>query len=221
MAHDDPRVVVYLAGDLGPAEAEAFEGHLVACDGCWAAVGEDRAGRALAEGLRELAPPALRDRIRMGVEASPQPPRPSWRRRGRSGIAAMTVALIAVGATALLAVTLGRGPTDPAPVAAVVAAAHDPSPPGAVVGDGYTLTLVRDTLDGRPVTLAVSDGPFPMAPASRLLGEGPGSPWVAQRGSMTVVCLSGRQNLLVVADLPAERILSWASQLPLIDTGRR
>ncbi|MFN2507023.1 MAG: anti-sigma factor [Acidimicrobiales bacterium] len=219
MAHDDSRLVAYLAGELAPVEAEAFETHLVACDGCWSAVSGDRRGRALAESLRELAPPVLRDRIRMAVEATPPAPRRPWRFRNR-GVAA-AVALLAIGLAAAGVGVIGRGPTDPETVAAVVRAAHDPAPPPTVRSAGRTLSLVRDSLDGRPVTVAVSDGPFPMPAAARLLGEGPGSPWATQRGPMTVVCLSEGQNLLVVAELPAERILSWARELPPIGTGGR
>lgn len=38
---------------------------------------------------------------------------------------------------------------------------------------------------------------------------------VAQ-GPLTVVCLSRPQNLLVAAELPAERLLAWPSELPPI-----
>ena len=31
---------------------------------------------------------------------------------------------------------------------------------------------------------------------------------------MTVVCLSGPDNILVVADLPAERLIAWATRGP-------
>jgi len=47
----------FLAGDLDEVSAAAFEAHLLICDECWAALEEDRVGRAAAEQLRELAPP--------------------------------------------------------------------------------------------------------------------------------------------------------------------
>jgi len=37
---------------------------------------------------------------------------------------------------------------------------------------------------------------------------------------MAVVCLSSPENLLVVANLPAERLVSWARQLPVLKGGR-
>jgi hypothetical protein len=81
-----------------------------------------------------------------------------------------------------------------------------------VVADGQEIALSRDFLDGRPVTVARSAAPFDMPPGGRQLG-GPDTPWVARRAS-TVVCLSGPDNVLVVADLPAERLLAWATRGP-------
>ncbi len=107
----------------------------------------------------------------------------------------------------------GRGGSDPASVAAVVRAAGSPTTPSAVVADGQEIALSRDFLDGQLVTVARSAAPFGMPPGGRHLG-GPDTPWVARRGSMTVVCLSGPDNVLVVADLPAQRLLAWASRGP-------
>ncbi len=213
MAHDDPRVVPYLAGDLDGAGAEAFEGHLVDCDDCWRAVGADRRGRALGEGLRELAPPSLRDRVRMGVEADSPKTSSSRHRRGVGAvIVALAVTLVIAGALA----SLGGGGTSADPVTAVIAAAADPPASGSVVIDGQRVELTRDILDGRVVTVGRSAASFPMPAGARALGDEAGSPWVAIRGSMTVVCLSSPENLLVVAHLPAERLVSWARQLPVL-----
>lgn len=210
MAHDDARVVSYLAGDLESAEAEAFERHLVDCDHCWRAVSADRRGRALAETLRELAPASLRDRVRMHVEADTPTKSRSRRRRG---LAAAFVAIAVVLVTAGALATLGGG-TAADPVAAVVRAAADPPVSGSVVVDGRKVELTRDVLDGRVVTVGRSDASFPMPAGGRYLGNEAGAPWVATRGSMTIVCLSSPENLLVVAHLPAERLVSWARQLP-------
>ncbi len=214
VAHDDPRLVGYLAGELALADNERFEAHLVGCDSCWSAVSQDRRGRALAESLRELAPAALRDRVRMEVEASGPMPATvvrSGRRRHRRGAAAALALLALVGA-ATWASTLDRHPAEPAAVAAVVHAAHDPTPPASMVVRGRTVALIRDSLDGRQVTLAVSEEPFAMPAAARTLGDEPGSARTVQRGQMTVVCLSRPQNLLVAAELPAERLLAWATR---------
>ncbi len=101
----------------------------------------------------------------------------------------------------------GRGGSDPASVVAVVRAAGGRTAPSAVVADGQEIALSRDSLDGHPVTVARSAAPFDMPPGGRHLG-GPDTPWVARRASMTVVCLSGPDNILVVAALPAERLLA-------------
>lgn len=207
MVHEDPRLAAYLGSELGPAEVEAVEVHLLECDGCWQAVHEARRGRGLAEAMRELAPPSLRDRVRMTVEGSPAPP-PS--RRRRLGRRAATVAAALALLAGMFWASAGRGGSDPASVAAVVRAAGGPTPPTAVVTDGTEIALSRDVLDGHPVTVARSAAPFDMPPGGRHLG-GPDSPWVVRRASMTVVCLSGPDNVLVVADLPAERLIAWGA----------
>lgn len=207
MVHEDPRLAAYLDADLDPAEVEAVEAHLLDCDRCWQAVHEARRGRALAEAMRELAPASLRDRVRMSVGAAPPPPVRSPRRRGRS--AATVVAAVAL-VGGLVWTSAGRGAPDPASVAAVVRAAGGRTPPSAVLADGQEIALSRDSLDGQPVMVARSAAPFDMPPGGRHLG-GPDTPWVARRASMTVVCLSGTDNVLVVADLPAGRLLAWAA----------
>ena len=208
MVHEDPRLAAYLGSELDPAEVEAVEAHLLDCDACWQAVDEARRGRALAEAMRERASTSLRDRVRMTVEAAPLPP--GRRRRGRS--AAMVVAAVALVA-GLVWASAGHGASDPASVAAVVRAAGGRTPPTAVVADGQEIALSRDSLDGKPVMVARSAAPFDMPPGGRHLG-GPDTPWVARRASMTVVCLSGPDNILVVADLPAERLIAWATRGP-------
>jgi anti-sigma factor RsiW len=207
--HEDSRLAAYVGSELGPAEVEAVEAHLLDCDGCWQAVREARRGRALAESMRELAPAALRDRVRMTVEGAP-PALPAHRRRRHLGRGAATIvaALAVVGGMAWA--SAGRGASDPASVTAVVQAAGGRTAPSAVVADGQEIALSRDFLDGHPVTVARSAAPFDMPPGGRHLA-GPDTPWVARRASMTVVCLSGPDNVLVVADLPAERLIAWTT----------
>jgi len=210
--HEDRRLAAYVGSELGPAEVEAVEAHLLDCDGCWQAVRDARRGRALAEAMRELAPASLRDRVRMTVEGAP-PTLGAHRRRRRLGRSAATV----VAALALLGgmvwAGVGRGGPDPASVTAVVRAAGARTAPSAVVADGQDIALSRDFLDGKPVMVARSAVPFDMPPGGRHLG-GPDTPWVARRASMTVVCLNGPDNVLVVADLPAERLIAWATRGP-------
>lgn len=91
-------------------------------------------------------------------------------------------------------------------MAAVVRAAGGRTAPAAVAADGQEIALSRDSLDGKPVMVARSAAPFAMPAGGRHLG-GPYSAWVARQESMTVVCLSGPDNVLVVADLPAARLI--------------
>ncbi|MGI8985073.1 MAG: anti-sigma factor family protein [Acidimicrobiales bacterium] len=207
MAHEDPRLASYLERDLGPAEVEALEAHLVDCDGCWQAVIAVRRGRALAEGLREMAPAQLRDRVRMEVGTGPAP-----RGRARLGAGRLSAAL-AVAVLSLLGAVLwtssGSDVGDPVSVAAVVRAADDLVLPASVTAEGREIVLTRQMLDGRPVTVARADASFDMPPGGRSMGDGPNAPWVAHRASMTVVCLSVPENVLVVADLPADRLVEW------------
>ncbi|MFN2506095.1 MAG: anti-sigma factor [Acidimicrobiales bacterium] len=209
---DDARLVPYIAGDLAPEQAEAFEAHLVDCDDCWQAVSQDRRGRALAESLRELAPVSLRDRVRMAVEVDTgQGGRPRGRRqRVGAGLAVAVVAVVAV----TWAATVSGHPPEPASVAVVVDAARQPVPPASVVAAGETVVLERARLDGREVTVGRSDVAFPMPPGGSQSGEGLDAVWVAKRGELTVVCLSRPDNLLLAAELPAERLIAWGRQLP-------
>lgn len=211
MVHD-VQLVPYLAGDLAREKAEAFEAHLVDCDDCWQAVSRDRRGRILAESLRELAPAALRDRVRMAVEADAgQGGRPRGRRR-RVG-AGLAVVVFAVVALAWAATVVGD-PPEPASVAAVVDATRQPVPPASVVAAGETVSLERARLDGREVTVGRSAVAFPMPAGGSPSGEGLDAVWVVTRGELTVVCLSRPGNLLLAAELPAERLIAWGRQLP-------
>src|SRR5216683_479976 len=60
----------FLAGDLGPAETRRWDEHLLACEQCWRAVREDRAGRQAAALLRQPAPAGLADRVEFAVEVA-------------------------------------------------------------------------------------------------------------------------------------------------------
>lgn len=211
MVHED-RLVPYLAGDLDVKQAEAFEAHLVGCDDCWQAVSQDRRGRALAEGLRELAPASLRDRVRMAVEADTgQSERPRRRRRRvGAGLAVVVLAVVAAGSVIMVA----GDPREPTSVAAVVDAARQRVPPASIVAAGETVILERARLDGRDVTVGRASVAFPMPAGASESGDGLDAVWVAKRGDLTVVCLSKPANLLLAADLPAERLIAWGRQLP-------
>jgi len=60
----------FLAGELSSADARRWDEHLLACEQCWRAVREDRAGRQAAQLLRQPAPPGLADRVAFAVEVA-------------------------------------------------------------------------------------------------------------------------------------------------------
>ncbi|MFF5216693.1 anti-sigma factor family protein [Micromonospora sp. NPDC000442] len=172
--YDDATVGGYLAGELPDGRREAFETHLLTCDGCWAEVDAGRRGRALAHQARESVPVHLAARL-AGVVAERQVPSGersafggwlsslSWRRHARrswAALAAVALVLVAV----LGAVIVGRdGGSAPAPQLSVaVAGYHDGRLPGTIIParSGPDLSALRlsgagasaGDLAGQPVT---------------------------------------------------------------------
>src|SRR5215467_14166703 len=87
-------LTAFLSGELSPADTPRWDEHLLACEQCWRAMREDRAGRQAAQVLRQPAPPGLADRVAFAVEmaaaartAAPRRPRRGTgsRRRARHG----------------------------------------------------------------------------------------------------------------------------------------
>src|SRR5215510_10190371 len=82
MDSHDRLLTAFLAGELDRAGARRWDEHLLACERCWRAVREDRAGRQAAQVLRRPAPPGLADRVTFAVEmaaaraAAPRQARP-------------------------------------------------------------------------------------------------------------------------------------------------
>jgi hypothetical protein len=68
MDSHDRVLAAFLAGELGPAESQRWDEHLLECERCWRAVREDRTGRQAAQVLRQPAPPGLADRVAFAVE---------------------------------------------------------------------------------------------------------------------------------------------------------
>jgi anti-sigma factor RsiW len=209
--------VAYLWGDLDPDASERFERHLLDCDECWAAVVEDGQGRAAAESLRELAPAALRDRIRFAVAGEKGPAGRSGSRRFRRAAAALTVILTAgavVGGRHLMSDTRR---SDQASVAAVVQLARagtgpEAAPATRLTVGGQTISVTHLHERGTPVVVARSDRPFP-----RALGATPmlrdDSPWLATRGRLNLVCVNRPHPVLLVARMPADQLIDLAVQL--------
>src|SRR5262249_52411517 len=120
---------------------------------CWRAVREDRAGRQVAELLRQPAPAGLADRVRFAVElaaaggTSPRPPRRGVRLRWRRLAVAGTVALGVAAAVAVLLLPGGRA-SMPAAVEAVARYGEMMPPPEAGTDPGAAPVEV-----GPPVTI--------------------------------------------------------------------
>jgi hypothetical protein len=220
-------LVDFLDGSLDPAARDAFDAHLLSCNDCWSAVQQDRRGRQAAESLREVAPPALRDRIRITMEiATHDQHRAEWRSRTRRG------ALMLAGLLPVLLVLVGgvirlerQVPADPPAVAAVLHLARtlppSLSPAGQneqrrtfVVG-GQPLSVHHLHLDGRDVVVAVSTRHFPMPMRAQPLTAGEDAPWLATRGPLGLACFTRPVPMLLAGRMPAERLARLATRFPL------
>ena len=83
MDSHDRMLAGFLAGELDPADAQRWDEHLLACERCWRAVREDRAGRQAAQVLRQPAPPGLADRLAFAVEVAAAGRTAAQRRTGQ------------------------------------------------------------------------------------------------------------------------------------------
>jgi hypothetical protein len=229
-------LAAFLAGDLSLADARAWDEHLLACEQCWRAVREDRAGRQAARLLREPPPPALADRVRFAVELAAagtieQPrSRRGMRPRWRWPAAAAALAAAAAGAVAGLLPGGRETPAMPAAVAVVARYAQQlpparppgPVPPGAPVEMGRPVTVAAG---GQQVVLRVwrlgdveavvadSARPFAM-PAGADGAAGPGMAWTARVGSVGLYCRNGGPSELVAALVPQAQLAALAARLP-------
>ncbi len=216
----------FVGGDLRPRAHRAFERHLLECEDCWREVELGRAGRALAESAREVAPADLRDRLRAVIQdesasALPLPlvrpsrpvrPRTTWQR---------PVALAAVAVTVLAGALVLR-PESPGPTAVAAAVADfraqrlpgttmPPAPApdlsavrlhasgaaaGVVGGRPVTAYAYRDDA-GRDVLVYQSRDPFPRAASAVSLTSADG-PWIDQVDGVTVLCARSPHALLVL-----------------------
>ncbi len=236
-SHDrDHRLLTaFLAGELDPADARRWDEHLLACEQCWLAVREDRAGRQAAQVLRQPAPPALADRVRFAVELAAagtlarERPRHGVRLRWR-WLAGAGALASAVAVTVALLLPGGREAASmPAAVAAVARYAETvparqqeagPGRPAAPVEVGRPITVaaggqgmvLRVWRLGRvEAVVAVSAQPFPM-PARGVTGRG--MAWTARLGKIGLYCRNGHTSELVAAPVPADQLAALAARLP-------
>src|SRR5215467_9280740 len=152
-------LTAFLSGELSPADTPRWDEHLLACEQCWRAMREDRAGRQAAQVLRQPAPPGLADRVAFAVELAAagdmaqRHPRHGVRLRWRWLASAGALACaVAVAVTALLPGGRETG-SMPAAVAAVAryAEAMPPAPHHRAGSGGPAAAPVEV---GHPVTVA-------------------------------------------------------------------
>jgi hypothetical protein len=231
-------LAAFLAGELNPADAPRWDEHLLACEQCWRAVREDRAGRQAARLLRQPVRPGLADRVAFAVELAAagtiarQRPRHRMRMRWRWLAAAGALAAAMAVTVAVLAPSGRETGTMPAAVAAVaryaqtVPPARRPGPgpgrPGAPVEVGHPVMVAAGgqqmvlrvwRLGDVEAVVAVSAQLFAM-PARAHGATGPGMAWTAQLGSIGLYCRNGRISELVAARVPATQLAALAARLP-------
>jgi hypothetical protein len=234
----DRLLAAFLAGDLDRAAAREWDEHLLACEQCWRAVREDRAGRQAAQMLRQPAPRGLADRVAFAVEVAAagtiaqRRPRGGVRLRwrwlagagGLAAAAAVTVAVLLPGGR-----ETGRMPAAVAAVAryaeTVPPARHPglgPGRPGGPVEVGRPVTVaaggqrmvLRVWRLGRvEAVVAVSAQPFPMPARARGV-TGRGMAWTARLGNIGLYCRNGHTSELVAAPVPEDQLAALAARLP-------
>jgi len=215
--HDpEAAAAMYLGGAMSRRARGRFEAHLVECPDCWEEVRLGGLGRGYAEAGRELAPHALRDRVRGEVSLIPR----RSRIRLRVGVGIMALALGAGSATALL--VSGQ----PEAIEALVADFHgdrrlETAAPAALPERLGDLSLVgvksggvdrlfvvghqyRDAA-GHRVTVYQADRTFPMADGAR---AGEGQTWRAQVEGAELLCSDRPFPALLVGDDAREVILA-------------
>jgi hypothetical protein len=206
----------YLGGAMSRRARGRFEAHLVECTDCWEEVRLGGVGRGYAEAGRELAPQALRDRVRGEVSLIPR----RSRIRLRVGVGVLALSLGAGGATALLvsrqpeaiealvADFQGRRALGDSAPAALPERLGDLSLVGVNSGEVDGLSVVghryRDPA-GHRVTVYRADRSFPMADGAR---AGEGQTWRAQVEGAELLCSDRPFPALVVGDDVRDVILA-------------
>jgi hypothetical protein len=219
MHTSDQLLAALLASELDPEAARAVDEHLLACEDCWQDVRAARLGRRAAEQLRQPAPPALADRIRLAVELAPataRPRRPRRQRRGWAAVAAGAAALVAAIVLAVLGLS-GQGARHDAPViTALVHLAAQPvatqaSPSTTRLG-GQTVELRRYPVAGGTAIVATADRSFPTPPDAQTQ-PGSAMAWTVTRATITVYCPHAR--VILAGPVPATTLTALAKRLHL------
>ena len=179
--HDPAGIAAqFLADGLSPEDRRSVEAHIMSCDTCWAEMITARAGRTLAESLREPAPQSAREMLR-SIAANPLPDpiadrqrawhptprrRPSrWLRSGFSGgrqvAAAVLVAVVAAALTGVVSLLSAQPPEVNALQAAAAeyqvrsgdASDRGRRPPAERIGDLVWTETIHKTIGSQQATL--------------------------------------------------------------------
>ncbi|MGQ0670009.1 MAG: zf-HC2 domain-containing protein [Actinomycetota bacterium] len=218
-AHDPERhAAAYVSGELSGRARRWFEVHLLECEDCWREVRVGREGRRIAERVRELAPPGLRDDVRAAVLLSE-----SRSRRRLPSFLGVVVLVTLVGGT-VVGLTSLRGERQPVAIEAALASYRS----GATLGlepareapdlsaDGLQLVssgraslgeieadafAYRDA-SGAKVLVLLSSSVFPQArDATEQSGTLGG--WHARDGGLALLCGSRPVSYLLVGERPS------------------
>jgi len=225
MNHDPEQLAAAYLTTMAPRARHRFEAHLLACEPCWQEACLARRGRQLAETARDLAPPQLREDIRVAVTTAAAVPAASRRPRWHIMTAAVTAAAMLAGA-AVLARPWPRSrpapdaPAPPAVIAAAVASYQADRLPGTAVPaepaprlTPLNLDLVgaaRGELGGVAVTIFAYSTPsgarlaifrssraFPEANQARELGGTEGA-WTVRSSGVTIICAKHTHAMLLL-----------------------
>ncbi|MDQ3954013.1 MAG: hypothetical protein M3285_00490 [Actinomycetota bacterium] len=210
MRHDPERnAAAYLGGLLKGARRKMFERHMVDCEDCWREVDLGRKGRAVAEAGREIAPQALRERVRAAVQTvRPRRRRPRW-------ILGAGVAAIAAVVVSVMVLIPEREPREIEEVLASfrsgnVGTPTDPRLPESLselelVGATQMRLEGRDAVahtyvdrSGDEVVVYVAEEEWPVAVGAE--HDNSGETWLAEKGELVMICLNEPEPSLVVGD---------------------
>jgi anti-sigma factor RsiW len=215
MHASDQRLAAYLAGELDPDTARGIDEHLLDCETCWQVVCAARLGRRAAEGLRQPAPAALADRIRLAIDVSTRPKPRRFRRRWAM-LATAACALVAATVMAALLVPGHATRQDPPVISALVRLAAQPAPPQLIPSStrlgGQDVQLQRYPVAGDTVLVASSTRAFP-TPTDARPQSGAAMAWTITRDTITVYC--PHSQVLLAGPVPTNALIALAARLHL------
>jgi len=210
LKHDPERnAAAYLGGLVKGARRKMFERHMVDCEDCWREVDLGRKGRSVAEAGREMAPQALRERVRAAVETvRPRRRRPGW--VFGAGLAAIAAVIVSV-----MVLIPQREPREIEAVLASfrsgnVGTATDPQLPQRLA-ELELVGATRERLEGRDaiahtyvdgsgdeVIVYVAEEEWPVAVGAE--HDNSGETWLAEKDELVMICLNEPHPSLVVGD---------------------